>query len=352
MRLSLYTTILPITEKYNIVFNAITDKFIICHKDLLQIYPDYAYSTSSSKLESQLHEIKAVCDDGFNEVSYLKNIIESTDSDLSEFHLHVNPTLNCNFRCWYCYEEHQVESKISEGVLSSIVSLAKKEITNNHKLEIFTLSFFGGEPLMYYRQAAGKLISDIQNLCKNAGVKFRCHFTTNGYLLTDYIRFSLKNTNVTFQITLDGGREYHNKVRFSMIGNGSYDKILNNIKLLAIDCHEVLVRINYTSENIHSIKDIIKDLKKFHNDERNYLRIDFQRVWQDHPNVTEDEILSLISCYVKELNELGFVCSYSSNAGPGHISNSCYGDKRKHLLVNYDGNIFFCTARDFLPDNR
>lgn len=298
-----------------------------------------------------MHKIRAVCDKDFDEVLYLNKIIESTDNDKSEFHLHVNPTLNCNFRCWYCYEEHKVDSKISEEVLSGILSLAKKEITNNRKLEIFTLSFFGGEPLMYYRQAAGKLISIIQNLCKNAGIKFRCHFTTNGYLLSDYIIYSLKNTNVTFQITLDGGRECHNMVRFSMNGNGSYDKILNNIKRLAMDDHEVLVRINYTSENIHSITDIIKDLKIFNNDIRKNIRVDFQRVWQDRPNITEDEILSLISCYVKELNELGFLCSYSSNVGPGHVANSCYGDKRNHLLVNYDGNIFFCTARDFLPDN-
>lgn len=29
------------------------------------------------------------------------------------------------------------------------------------------------------------------------------------------------------------------------------------------------------------------------------------------------------------------------------VRNSCYGDKRNYLLVNYDGGVYLCTARDF-----
>jgi uncharacterized protein len=352
MRLTRYTKILRVTDNHILIFSAISDKFIICHKDLLHVYPDDSYNTDSPTLQSQLHEIMAICDDDFDEVSYLKGMIESTDNDTSEFHMHINPTLNCNFRCWYCYEEHQLESKMSENVISGIISLAKKEIVANHNLKTFTLSFFGGEPLMYYKQVAGILITNIQKLCEQANIKFRCHFTTNGYLLTFNIISSLDRVNVAFQITLDGGKQFHNKVRFSRDGRGSYNKILNNIKLLAIHHHEVLIRINYTAENIHTIVEIINDLKQFRRDIRDFISIDFQRVWQDRPTITEDEILSYISKYVHELNELGYMCAYSSNVGPSHVTNSCYGDKRNHLLINYDGNIFFCTARDFLPKNR
>ena len=30
----------------------------------------------------------------------------------------------------------------------------------------------------------------------------------------------------------------------------------------------------------------------------------------------------------------------------------CYGDKRNHVLINYNGDVYSCTARDFTGQNR
>jgi uncharacterized protein len=292
-------------------------------------------------------EIEAICDEDFDEISYLRDFIESSDNDPSEFYMHVNPTLNCNFRCWYCYEEHQPKSKISPEVIAGIVALAERKTKENVDLRIFTLSFFGGEPLMFYQQAARAIVSAIKEICEKAGIQFRVHFTTNGYLITNKILASLQDINVSFQITLDGGRDYHNKVRYMHNGKGSYDRIIHNIRLLAQEQHEVLVRVNYTSDNISSIVNIIEDLKDFDRITRKYIQVDFQRVWQDQPTITEGEILSIISSYVTELNNIGYQCAYSSNLGHGHVRDSCYGDKRNHLLINYDGNVFFLYCPGF-----
>lgn len=352
MRLSRYTTVLSVTNSHYAIFSALADKFLICHKNILKIHSGNKYKALTETLEKQLIEIDAVCEDNFDEISYLKNLIDATDSDKSEFHLHINPTLNCNFRCWYCYEEHQIKSLISQVVVDGIISFANKEITENKYLKTFTLSFFGGEPLMYYHKAAELIITKIRDICHDNGVHFRCHFTTNGYLLSGTIIQSLKNTDVSFQITLDGSRECHNKVRYSLNGNGTYDIILHNAILLAQDHHDVLLRINYTIDNIKHINGIIEDLLNVNNEIRRYIQIDFQRVWQDKPTITESEILTIISDLAKVLNNLGFICTYMANLGHDHVLNSCYGDKRNHVLVNYDGNLFFCTARDFKSENR
>lgn len=34
------------------------------------------------------------------------------------------------------------------------------------------------------------------------------------------------------------------------------------------------------------------------------------------------------------------------------VVQSCYGDKINHLLVNYNGDVYGCTARDFNKENR
>jgi uncharacterized protein len=299
-----------------------------------------------------MKEIEAICDTDSDEANKLRALIDKIDGDNKEFHLHVNPTLNCNFKCWYCYEEHSANSKMAPETVNAILGFVEKQISANDSLNNFILSFFGGEPLMYFNQPAGPLMHKIQAICNSYNVKFNAHFTTNGYLLNNNLIRSIKTTNVAFQITLDGDECSHNNVRFTSTGGGSYKKILHNIELLAKDCHEVLIRINYTCSNIDSISHVINDLKLMDMSIRQFIVVDFQRVWQDRPIVVEDEILTTISSYVTLLNKEGFRCVYNSNIGPDHVRNSCYGDKKNHVLINYDGNVFFCTARDFRPEQR
>lgn len=35
-----------------------------------------------------------------------------------------------------------------------------------------------------------------------------------------------------------------------------------------------------------------------------------------------------------------------------NVMQSCYGDKTNHVLINYQGDLFGCTARDFTNENR
>lgn len=350
-RLSKYASVLPLNDNFLLVFSAMTDDFIVCNKSLLTAQPDGSVLIGSNRLADQLKEAKALKDPDRDEADILRELIDEIDGNDEIFQLHVNPTLNCNFRCWYCYEEHQAQSKMNENTLESVINFARSKIEAGKPLKAFSLSFFGGEPLMYYNQIAGKLIREIKSLCDARGIPFSTHFTTNAFLMNEAIATTLKDVKASFQITLDGAKDFHDKVRFSANGTGSYHKILDNAKLLAKDNHSVLLRINYTSDNIGSIPTIIDDLNSFDPEIRQYIRIDFQRVWQDRPNITEAEILELISSFAKRLNESGYGCSYMSNVGPSHVRNSCYGDKRSHILVNYDGNLFFCTARDFKPEN-
>ena len=52
-------------------------------------------------------------------------MIEYVDNDDSTFELIINPTLDCNFHCWYCYENHLKGSKMDEGIVSAITTLIR-----------------------------------------------------------------------------------------------------------------------------------------------------------------------------------------------------------------------------------
>src|SRR5690606_21288718 len=86
-------------------------------------------------------------------------------------------------------------------------------------------------------------------------------FTTNGFLINerfiDY--FNEKKIDCSFQITLDGHKEDHNKVRFVNSKTGSYDKIVQNIHSIVKNQYLVSVRVNYTDKNIKESKKIIYD---------------------------------------------------------------------------------------------
>lgn len=351
MKISPYTSVIPLNEKYGLVYSAKSDQFVLAQNNLLSISDERDIISCSDKMLNQLKRIEALANNFTDEATAIKEQIDKIDNDDSFIHIHVNPTLNCNFCCWYCYEEHQADTKMSEDTIENILAYVLNRINSNSNIETVILSFFGGEPLMYFDDIAGKLIDGIRAISNERNLKFRVHFTSNGYLLNESLINKLKDINVSFQITLDGGKNFHNKVRFTKSGKGSYDTIVKNILLLAENQHQIILRINYTSENIDSINDIVLDLIKSDKEIRRNIVIDFQRVWQDRQPVTEDEIIAKISDFVTQLGEMGFHCSYSSNIGPNHVKGSCYGDKKNHLLVNYDGNIYFCTARDFKSEN-
>lgn len=105
-----------------------------------------------------------------------------------------------------------------------------------------------------------------------------------------------------FQITLDGDKEHHNKVRFSPSMKDSYDIIVRNIHTLCkiIKNPNIELRINYTEANIDNAKSI---LDSFDKDVRNFIHVSPQIVWQESKNLIHFQIkcLSLRTRHMKRL---------------------------------------------------
>lgn len=163
------------------------------------------------------------------------------------------------------------------------------------------------------------------------------------------IRF-LKPHQAGFQITLDGGRENHNKTRFGKGGTPSFDDILTNVRKLAEAELPIGLRINYTAENIESTNEIIDIISGWSEEIKRFIGVDYQRVWQDGDNKNNDPTYAKTRQFRKRLNEAGF--RTGNNRILNGVCDSCYGDKRNQLLVNYNGDVFCCTARDFKPEHR
>lgn len=133
---------------------------------------------------------------------------------------------DCNFRCKYCYEKFS-NCDIS-AKYESILYFIKKKLSE-HRFEDLHVSWFGGEPLLGYKEIL-KISEELIKYAKLIGVNYHSDMTTNGYLLNRTILNRLitqcKVTN--YQITVDGSKKGHDNQRVLKNGQGTYERILKN----------------------------------------------------------------------------------------------------------------------------
>lgn len=349
MKQSIFNTCIQLDNGFTIVYNAFSDKYVVCGSEAISI-DGHQIHNCSELVRARLEEIGAYVADDVDEQRMLEERIERVDNDSACFELHVNPTLNCNFRCWYCYEEHLPGSKMDAATIEALCRLISLKLDETEGLKSFNLSFFGGEPLLYYSETALPVIRHAVKACADRGVHLWLHFTTNAYLLSEQILESIGDVDASFQITLDGAREQHDKVRFQAGGKGSYDAILSNARRAASYGKHIILRINYTADSIATVGSIADELREFGSEKRN-ITIDLQRVWQDNGCAADEErVQDDVDRMYRLFRSEGFMCStpYIRNS----VLDSCYGDKRNSILINYNGDAFFCTARDFKSADR
>lgn len=355
VKYSQFNSILFYEQNKYALFNTMTQRVIFLVpelKELLQAGINEGIENLKSYHPSffeYLVKKEFIVDNDINEVEKVQELSRSVDNNEEEFILIINPTMNCNFKCWYCYETHIKKSRLDDANLTRINKFIDK-VSNDAKIKQFSLSLFGGEPLLYFERTVIPIVDHFIEKCSDKGISYDVSFTTNGYLIDqafiDY--FNRKGVKCNLQITLDGHREDHDTVRYVNEKKGSYDKIVENIHLLVQNHFPVRVRINYTDKNIHSSGKIIEDFSGLSKELKDmYLAFDFHRVWQ---NADGENVETELKAVMGSLRENSFFTQ--TNATINSVVNSCYADKKNSVTINYNGDIFKCTARDFKTENR
>ncbi len=346
MKLSKYSSCVPISG-HTLVYDAFTDKYVVIKHHELDRMSLQAMASREQTLYHHLCEAGVFIAEDTDEVSLLRGRIAAAENNSHEYLLDINPTLDCNFNCWYCYENHIKGSMMSPETVSHVKQLMNI-ILSRPTIQVLHLGFFGGEPLLGFQQVVKPLIEHAASQCDSLSKHLHVHFTTNaGVLDTEMIEY-LSNFNCGMQITLDGGKERHDKVRFSKGGKGSYDRILHNITELLKREVSVILRVNYDTQNIDTVEALIEDVIAIPEKVRTHLLIDFQRVWQDREHstdATESKAMMIRKFCEKKGIRVG------KNFMLRDVRHTCYADKVNHALINYDGNVFACTARDFTSDS-
>lgn len=343
-----YNIFIP-KENLVIGFNSFTNSFVALSSKL---YNDFLlkevneFAEIHSQSYEKLKECGFVIPDSLNELNMIryKNKIDTYNS--RKYHLVIFPTQDCNLKCWYCYESHVKDSKMNPNIIRRVINNVEKNIENN-TFDSLNLTFFGGEPLTDFDHIAYPLASEIKNKVEKVGKIFDCFFVTNASLITDQTIDQLKEIKPKFQITLDGNREHHNKVRkWKYTNEGTYDSIMMAIHKIVenIDNGNFLItlRINYDNNTLQGVKDILEDIKDI---DRRKLFIHFERVWQTQSQV-DDEQRSLLKNSLELFIKQGFIV----NIGVFRVKNySCPADTLSYPIINYNGAVYKCNGRTLLP---
>lgn len=249
------------------------------------------------------------------------------------YHLIINPTLDCNLDCWYCYESKIVNSRISPSVVQAIC----KHLENHYIESPFKhlkLSFFGGEPMMRPMEIT-KIVEFAGEFCRSKGVELLLDFTTNATLISQKFLNFLAEYSCVFQITLDGDRIQHNKIKAPLKGNmdtfGSTIRNIHRIQKSIANSH-VAIRVNFDGETLKNFGEILSEIKTL---DRKRCRVILKKIWQVEAEIVDK---NLIDEAINMLVSNDFVIDYYGQGG------WCFADYDNQATINYDGRVFRCTT--------
>lgn len=351
MKVSNYNILVDYSS-YKIMYNTLSNSIVCFTKEEYGIIIDLfkkleEFEKTYPKLFKGLKSAGFIIDDDFDELNYIKLRNNLSTFGSSFYHLTINPTLDCNLKCWYCSTEYANAKHSGEMTEETILAVKKhiQYLIKERKAEHLHLDWFGGEPLMYFGKVIKPISEEAISLCDSNHVRFSHHITTNSVYMTDKMIHDFVDLRLnSFQIPLDGNEHHHNKIKYNEDRSGTFKTIINNLNLLAdiIPDVKITLRINYDKKTLYGIEDIIPLLSE---KAKKHIVVDFQRVWQVACDENDKAQLKKVK---REFMKNGLNSDFWAYQ-PG-IFNRCYADRFHQYAINYDGRIFKCTAQDYGDD--
>lgn len=271
MKISKYTFLFDNENKEFYTYNTLSNSLIELD-ELSYSYLSKAEKEKSdiilSDLDSELYEVlkakKFITESEKDDFLIYKSIIMAQRSNMSNMHVTIAPTMNCCFSCHYCFEKYKEEGVMSESVMDSIV----KYFNSLESKPDISLTWFGGEPLMAIEQMEllyNRIVSDYKKPTES-------DIITSGFHIDEKAVEIFKQIGIArIQVTLDGLKETHNKVKFTKGCEDAFTKVLNNVELVLKNAPEITVifRVNITKKNAGEYVQLYKQLsnryKNYHN---------------------------------------------------------------------------------------
>jgi len=208
------------------------------------------------KYYDKLQSLKVIVPNNFSPKKalekYFKNRYENTPAFSGVIYFMLG--FNCNMNCKYCFIKKSNE-KINKATIDKLLEMCKE-----NKNERIHIRFYGGEPLLYFSQ-----IKYIIKRVKELGLESTYALPTNGTLLNEKICKFIKKHDISVMVSIDGPEEINDLMRVDINNNGTFEKIVNGIKILEYYDIQYQIAVTIHNHNINELPEVINYLyETFH----------------------------------------------------------------------------------------
>ena len=278
MQSSLFNVRVPLSEVISeaypgtddvFLMNTFTDAQLIVSRDVASLLDRLERGAESRFNDEEQRALETLSEHGFvvgtraNERQALASFFHDVRESRDELRVTVLTTLQCNFACDYCFQgDHGDYNKFAEKM--SLDTAARVASWVDERLDAtgasrFVLTFFGGEPLLNL-PVMYDLAERLWHSCRRRNVTMLVNVITNGLLLTPEVIDRLEPFGLNgVKITLDGDRDTHNRMRPLRGGQGTFDKIVANIRRIAGRC-QISIGGNFDESSVDSYPALIEFL--------------------------------------------------------------------------------------------
>lgn len=348
MKLSRYN-FLKQYEDATIFFNAVTCALAVVDENFLRVVEDiknnsYDEKKYSADLISDMKNSGCIVEDNVDELERLEFFRNISKYDMTKFGLTVAPTLDCNFRCKYCFETHP-KGFMSEEGQEALIKFAE------NRLEVaksFSVTWYGGEPLLA-KNIIYNLSEKFLELCNKSNIEYSAFIVTNASLMNDDDIKNFKKYKIkAAQVTLDGPKEIHDNRRKNITGESTFDKLIDRVNALLNNDLNVVVRINIDKENINYVDELLASLRS-KIDKYENLKIDFGQVSAfteicksiENDCYSNNQFADIMLPLYEKVFANGFKIN-KMNVYPVPRINFCCADYANSFVVDNHGEIYRC----------
>lgn len=245
------------------LYNSLSNSFAELDRDTYTFLCEQSEKKNDIKISDEglkeiLVKMKVIVDndhDAFLRFKYRTLLRRFANTHLS---LTINPTLDCNFACPYCFEGKHPQVYMSNQVEEDVVSFVKR----HEMVKSLNVVWFGGEPLLAFNR-----MKSLTQKFLNMDLVYEAGMITNGYLLTDRVIDHLTDMKIkSIQVTVDGLKDVHDGRRCLKNGYPTFDKIIENIKHAHIVCPDIKLNVRVNIDRTNEL-DFLELYKLFQEEE-------------------------------------------------------------------------------------
>ncbi len=306
------------------------------------------------KLLNNLINARFILKDSIDELKEFKVARGIRKFKTNELILTIVPTMDCNFRCQYCYQDVSGNPKdrnpdrMSLKIQDRIVKAVEKR---GNMINDLSVKWYGGEPLLSL-DIIESLSENFIRLSKKFNFSYHSNMSTNGFLLTKGVIEKLLLYNVKkYQISFDGLPEIHNQRRIHKDGIPTFDRIYTNLKIFKEfrENFNVSIRVHFDKNNHDGLDRLIEMFgREFSNDKRfkvyfrpyhSIKRTILKKCGFETPHTNgASEITRELS---KKAVNKNLNIQHPINIEPKFFY--CTSELYHYFMINYNGDLFMCT---------